>query len=653
MTQLLRRFLYLLLILAVAGIRDATAQQYVVDTLAHGPQAQFPVSIAFLPDHSGRIFFTEKNSGQIRIIDGRLLPNPFATVAVEDGGEQGLLGIAIHPSYPDSPFVYVFYTRRIDRSNVVERYRDSSGTGIYPELVLICPRQDDGTTNNGGSLHFGPDGKLYIGIGDYGTNPQNAQDISSRKNQRGKILRLNDDGSIPADNPFPRKPFWAYGLRDPMGITIDQKTETLYCTDGGLGGRNEIHVVPPGANLGWPDDRAGIGKKSSREYAPLYATPGPEQPGLTGIVMYRAMAFPRLRGKLLFGGSENPTIWQGSLTEEGDSLVVSPFFKSNAGYADIEVGPDGFIYFTNGPYISSRLLRIVPVQPSFTSTPPMIAKQGVEYTYSPTFNGTPPLVSLVQGPEGMVIDSASWTVHWTPTNSEALTGSQDVILRAENGAGSVDQAYTIAVANINDPPSPFDLELPLNNAAFTFIGNEPIVTFAWHQALDPDRDTVLYMLQIDTVNTFTSPARQDTLVGTDDSLRFVFPRISRDYYWRVIASDGKLTTVSTPRYWKLSLSFVRIVREERDRTREPLLEQNFPNPFNPATSIKYSIPRGGHVKLTVYNLLGQEVARLFEGEQSEGTYELEFAKANLPSGIYFYRIQAPGFIETKKMVITK
>ena len=84
-----------------------------------------------------------------------------------------------------------------------------------------------------------------------------------------------------------------------------------------------------------------------------------------------------------------------------------------------------------------------------------------------------------------------------------------------------------------------------------------------------------------------------------------------------------------------------------------MLEQNFPNPFNPATSVKYTIPRGGHVRLSVYNLLGQEVARLVDGNQTEGTYELEFAKANLPSGIYFYRIQAPGFIETKKMVITK
>jgi len=140
--------------------------------------------------------------------------------------------------------------------------------------------------------------------------------------------------------------------------------------------------------------------------------------------------------------------------------------------------------------------------------------------------------------------------------------------------------------------------------------------------------------------------------GSAISLTATLPRASRNYYWRVRASDGQASTVSmTAR--RVVVSFLTSVREmDREGTIEAL-EQNFPNPFNPATSIKYIIPRGGLVRLAVFNLLGQEVALIFEGEQSAGTYEMSFDKADLPTGIYFYRIQAPGFVETKKMTVTK
>ena len=104
---------------------------------------------------------------------------------------------------------------------------------------------------------------------------------------------------------------------------------------------------------------------------------------------------------------------------------------------------------------------------------------------------------------------------------------------------------------------------------------------------------------------------------------------------------------------RVIVSFVTPVKEDKYGPTRKSLEQNFPNPFNPATSIKYTIPKSGFVRLAVFNLLGQEVALIFEGDQSSGTYEFSFEKADLPTGIYFYRINAPDFVETKKMVITK
>jgi hypothetical protein len=130
-----------------------------------------------------------------------------------------------------------------------------------------------------------------------------------------------------------------------------------------------------------------------------------------------------------------------------------------------------------------------------------------------------------------------------------------------------------------------------------------------------------------------------------------------DYYWRVWATDGQATTVSEPDVSMITVDALLpvFVAEELDEDpeTESILEQNFPNPFNPTTSIQYTVPREGRVRLSVYNLLGQEVAVLFDGTQSEGIYSVEFEKADLPSGIYFYRIHGPGFFETKKMVIAK
>ncbi len=623
-----------------------------MDTLARGPEAAFPTSIAFAPDGSGRFFFTEKNSGRVRIYDRGLVPQPFVTVSVENDGEQGLLGAAVHPKYPDTPWVYLYYTRQPDGSNVVERYRDSAGIGIEPKLLLIVPRLVNGTTNNGGGIRFGPDGKLYVAVGDYGLGRWTSGDTTTPRNPRGKILRLNPDGSLPADNPFPGKPFWAIGLANSTGLTFDSVSGEMYCAVTGSGSGEELVRVQRGANLSFTPPQADPEEPASSLPA-LWHTAAGSFPGLAAIDLYRGDAFPRLKGKLLFGGTASPVIQEGTLNGAGDSLEVAPLFRSLGGFSAIETGPEGDLYLVNGPYFASRILRLVPVAPGFGSLPSTDATQDKEYSYTPRFTGTPPALSVMSGPPGMVVDSVG-TVRWTPTNDEALQGTCAVTLIAENGAGSAQQDFTISVENINDPPSTFSLDAPADNASFGFFGGDPAVRFSWARATDPDRDTVRYFFEIDTSRAFDSPALRDSAVGTADSLLFVLPKTNAQYYWRVFASDGRLNTPAVPPLRGLLVSFLApVAQESREKLKPSVLEQNYPNPFNPATSIKYTIPHGGHVKLTVFNLLGQEVVKLFDGVQGEGTYEFEFNRANLPSGIYFYRIQAPGFVETKKMVVTR
>ncbi len=655
MGHLLQRCSLLLFFSAAAQL--AIAQQVTLDTVAVLPSDRYPVSMVFTPDNSGKFFFTEKgnsttNTGRVRIYDGGILPAAFLTLPVTASGEQGLLGITLHPHYPDSPFVYVFYTRSGDRYNMVVKYRDSSNVGVDPDTIVIIPRINSATNHNGGNIHFGPDGKLYVTVGENASS-SNSQD-SSAGNLCGKILRLNPDGSIPDHNPWPGKAFWSIGHRNSFDFTFDELTGKLYSSENGPSCNDEINIVPRGANMGWPNDGNCTYSGNPLYKRPLYYFPS-SLPALTGIVVYRSTAFPRLRGKILFAGNSNPSLWTLTLTADGDTIVagsLNTLFTYSTGFADIEVGPDGNIYLTNGPYSSNRILRLRPVAPVFNSSALLNATQDIQYSYTPTFSGTPPGLSIVSGPEGMIIDSTTWTVRWMPTNAQALQHTQFVTLRAQNGAGITDQAYIITVTNVNDPPAAFTLLSPPNDTTLNFIGNDPTVTFVWQASTDPDADTLHYILEMDSVNTFNSPALRDTQAGNLTSLTTVLPRASSQYYWRVKASDG-LASVTSSVFRHVLVSFVTPVPEAEEKPVERILEQNFPNPFNPITSIKYTIPKSGHVRLAVFNLLGQEVSLMFEGAQAAGTYETEFNSATLPSGIYFYRIQAPDFVETKKMVIAK
>ena len=234
----------------------ARAQQFRVDTLARGPAIQLPSAIAFIPGSDDKFFFAERSSGRVRLFDDTVEAGAFVTVPVEDENEQGLLGVAVHPRYPDSPYVYVSYVRAVDRAGILERYRDEGGEGVSPQLLLFIARRDYDTRNNGGVLRFGPDGKLYVAVGDHGARPSNAQDTLGGRNLRGKILRLNPDGTVPADNPFPRRYFWCVGLRDPTGMGFDPATGQLYVTEGGAL-TNEVLAAPRGGNLGWPGRHGG------------------------------------------------------------------------------------------------------------------------------------------------------------------------------------------------------------------------------------------------------------------------------------------------------------------------------------------------------------------------------------------------------------
>src|SRR4051812_17131741 len=165
-----------------------------------------PVAMAF--DPQGRLFYTEKDTGNVRLFaNGVLQANPVITFDVNNFNERGLLGIAIDPNFNQNHYIYVYYTCRIggdcaNTENRVARFVESNGVGSNPTTIFSSPATSAAGQHNGGNIHFGPDGKLYITTGDNG-NPANAQDVTVNF---GKMHRINPDGTIPTDNPNFNRP---------------------------------------------------------------------------------------------------------------------------------------------------------------------------------------------------------------------------------------------------------------------------------------------------------------------------------------------------------------------------------------------------------------------------------------------------------------
>ncbi len=221
-----------------------------------------PTAMAFAPD--GRLFVCQQG-GQLRVIkNGALLAAPFVTIAVDSNGERGLLGVAFDPDFATNQFVYVYYTSPTPQvHNRVSRFTASAGNPDVAAAGSEVPIFDlnnlsVATNHNGGAIHFGPDGKLYIAVGE-NANPANAQSIG---NVLGKVLRINSDGSIPGDNPttFPgiagsptgnNRAIWSVGLRNPFTFTFQPGTGRMFINDVGQNAWEEINDGLAGSNYGW------------------------------------------------------------------------------------------------------------------------------------------------------------------------------------------------------------------------------------------------------------------------------------------------------------------------------------------------------------------------------------------------------------------
>jgi glucose/arabinose dehydrogenase len=317
-------------LLVATGLNDATA-------------------MAFAPD--GRLFVCEKE-GALRLIrNGSLLPAPILTLSVDQIGERGLIGIAVDPGFPQRPYLYLQYSvPSFPAHNRVSRFTLSENL-VRPESELVLldlTPLGSAVGHNGGALHFGADGKLYIAVGDNET-PANSQSLTSHQ---GKLLRINPDGSIPADNPFASQltgslqAIWAIGLRNPYTFAVQPGTGRIFINDVGNHDAEEIDEGIPGANYGWPDTEGYT--TDPRFKSPFFAYPhigsGLRGAAIVGGTFYNPVQpqYPsEFQGTYFFADYVSGWITQLDLS----SRAVTPFADSLAAPVDLQVGPDGNLYY--------------------------------------------------------------------------------------------------------------------------------------------------------------------------------------------------------------------------------------------------------------------------------------------------------------------
>jgi glucose/arabinose dehydrogenase len=244
-----------------AGAKAATLPaNFTETTFASG--FSNPTAMTFAPD--GRLFVCQQD-GQLRVFkNGALLATPFVSLTVDSNGERGLLGVAFDPNFATNSFVYLYYTATTPQiHNRVSRFTASSGNPDVAQAgsevsILDLNNLSGATNHNGGAIHFGPDGKLYIAVGE-NANPANSQSVG---NLLGKILRINSDGTIPGDNPttFPgiagsptglNLAIWSVGLRNPYTFTFHPTTGRMFINDVGQNVWEEINDGIAGSNYGW------------------------------------------------------------------------------------------------------------------------------------------------------------------------------------------------------------------------------------------------------------------------------------------------------------------------------------------------------------------------------------------------------------------
>jgi glucose/arabinose dehydrogenase len=359
----------------------------------------------FAPD--GRLFICQQ-AGQVRVVkNGQLLPIPFVTVNTTNSGQRGLLGLAFDPGYATNGFFYVYYT--VPTAPVHNRVSRFTADPAHPDValadsehvVLELDNLSSDTLYNGGAIHFGLDGKLYVGVGENDI-PANSQNLGSLL---GKVLRINADGSAPPDNPFvgqsgARPEVWAYGFRNPFTFAVQPGTGRIYVNDVGSTGdarREEVNNLVKGGNYGWPTYEGYTNVPGYQ--SPVFAYDqsfGGFNCAITGGTFYNPPVnqYPsQYVGKYFFQDLCGSWIYYLDPAAGDPKTTVTQFATdmTSGTPVDLKVGPDGSLYYLLYGGFVYRASSFASTATLTSSLPVSNSGQSVQFTVTVKSDlGTPP-----------------------------------------------------------------------------------------------------------------------------------------------------------------------------------------------------------------------------------------------------------------------
>jgi len=339
----------------------------IVDGLAH------PWGLAFLP--GGDMLVTERD-GRLRLVrDGKLMPTPVSGLPrMMVGGQGGLLDVALAPNYAENGLIYIAYAggRPGNAGTEVARGRldlEAMTLREVKTIFKVAPKTS-GAAHYGGRLQFHPDGTLFITLGDRYSYMDQAQSV---ENHLGTIVRINPDGSVPEDNPFVGREdaepeIYTYGNRNVQGIALRPGTMTIWAHEHGPRGGDELNILKPGANYGWPAITYGI-DYSGAIISDKTEAPGMEQPVVywnpsiapSGMTFYDGDKFPEWRGDIFLGALAHRHLRR--LEMDGDMVVAQEELlgELNARIRDVVQGPEGLLYVLTDA-ADGQILRLEPVE---------------------------------------------------------------------------------------------------------------------------------------------------------------------------------------------------------------------------------------------------------------------------------------------------
>jgi glucose/arabinose dehydrogenase len=373
-----------------------------------------PVGMVFDPE--GRIFYTERETGNVRLFaNGELQDSPVITFAVDSTDERGFLGITVAPDFADNHFIYVYYICAEDiegcptpESRVV-RFEERDGIGSNPVTVFTSPNA--AKKHVSGGIHFGPDGKLFVSIGD-NLYPENSQDLATKQ---GKIHRINPDGSLPDDNPSFNQPevvpsIYAYGMRNSFDFTFDTLVPgRIFAAENGPYCDDELNRVEAGYNYGWRPDYPCDDGNPDPEFNTIppffYLGEEPCCIAPTGVAVYTGDQIPQWKDHLFMSSYNNGSLYHFVPDASRTTPLSVGIIDGVKANMTVVNGPGGALYYIEGgAYEDGTLKRVVggSAELTPTSTPTSIP--------SPTPTATPAVAATTPGGNSQTFPETGKTV---------------------------------------------------------------------------------------------------------------------------------------------------------------------------------------------------------------------------------------------------